>query len=373
MIEGLYIHIPFCDNICSYCDFYKMRAKDELKEKFIYYLIKELHLKKEYLLDLKTIYIGGGTPSSLNHHLLEQLFIELTNLINFNQIQEFTIEANPCDINQGFIDLIKKYHLNRISLGIQSFDNQALKVLGRTHNHNTAISALKLLKNNQFDNINIDLIYGLKTDSFKRVKKDLQIAKKLGVKHFSIYSLIIEEKTLLSYLQKKGQFKRLDDSNDAKIYYKMVKYLQRHKYYQYEISNFSKQNYKSLHNLIYWHNNHFVGIGPSASYYIGDTRYTNINNLNEYFKGLDEGKLVYLEENRLTDSQKMIEEVLMGFRKTCGIKISDFKMKYNQSIFEAFPKIHELIEEGLINQKNDSLYVPQNKLFLLNAILVAIM
>lgn len=372
-IEGLYIHIPFCDAICSYCDFYKMRAKDELKEKYIKYLIKEIYLKKEYLPDIKTIYIGGGTPSSLNHNLLEKLFTELKNLIDFNNIIEFTIEANPCDINEDFINLIKINHITRLSLGVQSFDNNVLKQLGRQHDSHRAIESLKLLKQLNFNNVNIDLIYGVKSDTFTRVRKDIKVAKKLGVKHFSIYSLIIEQKTLLAHLESKGKFTRLDDANDSKIYYKMVKYLKRHKYHQYEVSNFCLENYQSIHNLIYWNNNYFLGLGPSASYYYNETRYTNINNLEQYFVGIDQEKLNFLEESKLSLSEQMTDEILMGFRKVQGLNILEFERKYNKDVFEVFPKIYDLINQGLIKQKKEYLFVSQDKLFILNAILVAIM
>lgn len=373
MIEGLYIHIPFCHDICSYCDFYKIRAKDELKVKFIHYLIKELKLKKEFYHNLKTIYIGGGTPSSLDHELLEELFKTLHELININNIEEFTIEVNPTDINEKFIHLLKKYQVNRISLGVQSFDSKTLNILGRNHTSNQAIEALKLLQRYQFDNISVDLIYGLQSCNFKRVKKDIDITIKYGVKHFSIYSLIIEDKTYLGYLQKNNQFMRLDDNKDAIIYEQIVRYLKSLDYVQYEVSNFSKEGYQSQHNLIYWNNNNYVGVGPSASYFIGNTRYTNINHLNKYFAGIDSSVLCFLEKIDLNKEQMMLDEIMMGLRKTTGINKGNFFKKYQVSVLEAFPKLKNLIKEGIIIEEENYIYVKNDKLFILNAILVAIM
>lgn len=373
MIEGLYIHIPFCNVICSYCDFYKMRAKSIVKEQLVDYLIEELYLKREYLNDLQTIYIGGGTPSSLDHNLLEKLFKSLDSLIDSTKIKEFTIEANPNDININFINLIKKYKINRLSLGIQSFDRQTLQILGRNHTEEEAINALSLLQKENFPNVNIDLIYGLQTDTFARVKNDIDIAIKYNVKHFSIYSLIVEEKTLFGYLSKKNQFQRLDDLIDAKIYEQLVDYLQINGYLQYEVSNFAKIGYQSIHNLIYWNNNHYIAVGPSASYFIDNTRYTNINNLQKYFDGVKNKDLCFLEKRHITKEDQMIEEVIMGFRKVEGINKKVFYKKYGISILEAFPKINNLIRKGIIIDNNDFVHVRKDKLFVLNAILVSIL
>ncbi|HHU55821.1 MAG TPA: radical SAM family heme chaperone HemW, partial [Acholeplasmataceae bacterium] len=199
-MEALYIHIPFCRKICTYCDFYKMVAKDSVKTKYVEYLLKELRLKKDLLNDLKTVYIGGGTPTALPLNLLDFFLYHLTKEIDLNSVIEFTIEANPSDITKELVNVLTKYNINRVSLGVQSFNDEKLKFLGRDHDEKTIKKAIKTLQRGGLKNINVDLIYGTPNDSFRKVKKDLKKIINLGAKHISTYSLILEKKTILYHL-----------------------------------------------------------------------------------------------------------------------------------------------------------------------------
>ena len=374
-ILGLYIHIPFCDHICSYCDFNKMIAKNEKKEKYISSLIKEAEHKINNFKDLKSIYIGGGTPSSLSFDLMERLLNKLSELINLNQIREFTMEMNPNDITDDnikkWIDLFNKYHINRLSLGIQSFNNKKLVYLKRNHNKKIAIHALDLLHNNNFDNINCDLIYGFKKDKYKNIIKDMKIAIKHHVKHISYYSLILEEKTILYDLFKKGNEIEMDEDKEADIYNKIYKYLSKKHFMRYEISNFSIPGYESYHNLLTWNNLHYEAIGISASSYIENKRITNIKKIDEYINYVNKNEFdkIIKEFNILSKEDIIYEALILGLRKNNGINLNDFKLRYSEDLLSYYPNINHLINENILEINDGNLRIVCDKIYLENAII----
>lgn len=369
-IENLYIHIPFCDKICTYCDFYKMVAKPEVKTKYVDYLIKELELKKHYLLHLKTIFIGGGTPTALGEDLFEKLLKYLNEFIDLNVLEEFSVEANPNDISLSMAKLMKKYNVNRVSLGVQGLHPKKLKILGRTHNEEDVINALKNLKKAKITNINADIIYGVGKETFKEIKYDLDLLIKHGVKHISAYSLILEDKTILKKLYDEKKFFLYDEDEEGKLYKKIIAHLKKKSFAHYEISNFSKKGYESIHNLVYWDNKNYIGVGPSASYYIGNIRYTNVRNLKKYYQGIDSGNLEYAQTVELTKSDMMSEELIMGLRKIKGINLNQFEAKYEISVFNAFPIIKNLMKMEVLAIKDNHLFIPEDKLYLSNEVLV---
>ncbi|HNZ50896.1 MAG TPA: radical SAM family heme chaperone HemW, partial [Bacilli bacterium] len=286
-VRALYLHIPFCSTICHYCDFYKMRAKPEVKVKYIDYLIKEMARWAPLHPLITTVYIGGGTPSALPLPLLQKLLSALHDYWDLSHVLEFTIEANPGDITADFLTLISKYHINRLSLGIQSFNENKLKLLGRQHTREEAILALKLCHQYQLENVNVDIIFGVPTESFSILKSDLQQAISHHAKHISLYALILEEKTVLAHWQAKGLFSEMSDDKQSKLYEKAQHYLSSQSYKQYEISNFCLDGYQSRHNLVYWNNEPYLALGASASYYLAQTRYTNPHHLERYFHGVN--------------------------------------------------------------------------------------
>ena len=347
-----------------------MVAKDSLKEKFITYLIKELDLKRDYLYNLKTIYIGGGTPTALPIPLLEKLLKYLNQFINLEILEEFTIEANPNDITVELAKLLKKYHINRVSLGVQGLTKEKLATLGRTHTKKDVITAIKNLKKVKITNINADLIYGVGNETFKDLKKELKTLIHLGVKHISTYSLILEEKTILKKLYDEKKFSLYDEDSEKELYQKIIKYLKKKKFIHYEISNFAKKGYESIHNLTYWNNKNYIGVGPSASYYLGNIRYTNVKNLEKYFQGIDNNFLEYYEKVELSIKDMMSEELIMGLRKIKGININEFQEKFNISIYDAFPIVKKLLDLKVLALKNNYLFIPSDKLYLSNEVLV---
>lgn len=369
-MKAIYIHIPFCNHICTYCDFYKMVAKKELKIKYIDYLIKELEMKKEYLADIKTIYIGGGTPSSLPITLIEKLLQALSNYISLDQVEEFTFEANPNDITLELATLLKKYQVNRVSLGVQSLNAKILKILGRKHDKKTVYHAIQLLRSVGLTNINADLMYGIGKERFWTVKKDIRRLIKHKITHLSAYSLIIEEKTIIGRQLALGKFKPMNEAKEANIYRKLCNYLTTHNFIHYEISNFCHSGYQAKHNLFYWDNLNYIGIGAGASFYIDNIRYTNIMNLKEYFDGIDKKELNYLETTKLTEDEQMSEEMILGLRKLEGVKKEVFKTKFGIDIYQKYPFLSDLISKSLIIDDTVFIKVPIDKLYLINEVLV---
>lgn len=368
-VKALYIHIPFCDHICIYCDFYKMIAKEKEINKYINYLIKELEMKKQYFSDLETIYIGGGTPSRVNLDDLQRLFDKLNELIYLNNIKEFTFECNPKDINLDLISLFKKYNVNRISLGAQTFNNKKLQTLRRNHTDKDIIKAIKLLQDNNIDNINCDIIYGLSTDTVTLIKKDLEKLLELHIPHISCYTLIVEEKTILNHMIKEFNYKPLSDDEEALIYDYITTYLEKSDYSHYEISNYALSGKESKHNYTYWMNENYIACGAGASYYIDNVRYTNINNLNKYYQGIDENKLIYLEEEKVSYEDNIFNEIMLKLRTIKGIDINEFEKKFNKSIFE-FKNLEKNINNGNLILENNILRINPQRFYISNSIIV---
>lgn len=373
-IESLYIHIPFCDHICIYCDFYKMIAKVDEKERYITYLIKELHLKKDLLKNIKTVYLGGGTPSNLPINLLEKLFIELNKFIDLSLLKEFTIECNPIDINQNLINLIKKYHINRVSLGVQSFNDLKLSYLKRNHTKEIAINAIKNLQENDIYNINCDFIYGLNlkdqfVDNIEIIKNDLDIAISLNIPHISAYTLIIEDKTILNKFIKENKYQEMNGDIEADIYDYINQFLKDNNYQHYEVSNYALEGYQSTHNLTYWNNDYYLGLGANASYYYDNTRFTNINNLKLYYQGIDNLNLVYSFKEKLNKDDIMYEEVMLGLRKNMGVNKNNFFKRFNCDIISVYNNISKLIENKILVDDGENIFVREDKMYILNEIL----
>ena len=356
-IESLYLHIPFCNEICSYCDFCKMYYNEKFVDDYLNELEKEIdkRYKKE---PLKTIYIGGGTPSSLSIKQLEKLF-SITNKLNIKKEYEFTFECNISDINIELLQILKQNKVNRISIGIETINEKFYKLLNRYNNKNEIIDKIKQVKE-YFNNINIDLMYAFQNQTIEDLDKDLDFFKELEVPHISIYSLILEENTKL-YINKT---KPIEEELESNMYYHIIDYLNSLGYEHYEISNFAKKGYESIHNLTYWNNDKYYGFGLSSGGYIDNIRYTNTRSLNNYLKG-DYIK----EEDIITKEIDMENEMILGLRKTKGIKKDDFFSKYNFKMEEKFDIIN-MIDKKLLEDREGYIRIPKEKLYLSNSILI---
>ena len=356
MIHSVYIHIPFCNDICSYCDFCKMYYNSNLVDKYLKELKKEIKLKYNNEI-INTIYIGGGTPSSLNIEQLKYLF----NIISIFKTDnlEYTIECNIENIEEEKLKLFKKYGINRISIGIQTLNNKYIKYLNRHHDKKMVIDKINIVKK-YFDNINIDLIYAIPSETLKELDNDLDIFIKLDIPHISTYSLIIEENTKL-FINKE---KNIDEDLDFKMYKHICNKLKENNYNHYEISNFSKIGYESKHNLVYWNNLEYFGFGLGASGYINNCRYENTRSINNYLKGN------YILNIHKLDKKETIEnEFILGLRKIKGINKLDFKNKYNIDI-ENIETVKELLNQNKLIDDGYYIFINEKYLYTSNNILI---
>ena len=356
MIESVYIHIPFCRKICSYCDFCKMFYNDNYVNNYLDALHKETRKYDNEI--LKTIYIGGGTPSCLNIEQLNKLF-DITSVFKLDNNYEFTMEFNIEDIDEEKLILAKNNRVNRISIGIETINKKFFSLINRNNCEKDIVEKIKLCKK-YFKNINIDLMYAFPNETMSDLKKDLDFALSLNVQHISIYSLILEENTKL-YIDK---VKPILTELESDMYYYLVNYLEKNGFNHYEISNFCIDGFESIHNLNYWNNNEYYGFGLGASGYLDGIRYTNTRSINSYIKGD-----YVLDKEKISDKIKMSEELICGLRKTRGVSKLDFKKKFNVELESVFD-IKMLIDKGLIKEDNDYIYIPKEKIYISNSILI---
>ena len=356
-MKSVYIHIPFCNTICSYCDFCKVFYNKELVNKYLKSLENEIYNKyKNELLD--TIYIGGGTPSSLSIDELEYLLNILTKL-KLNSNYEYTIECNFDSINEDKLKLFKKYGINRLSFGIESIIPKNEKILNRYNDKEKIVNIIKKSRELGFNNINVDLIYAIPGEDLKDLEKDIDFILSLDIEHISTYSLIIEEHTKL-YID---NVNNIDEDKDYEMYSFICNKLKKNNYNHYEISNFAKKENESKHNLCYWKNNHYYGFGINASSYIDDSRITNTRNMNKYINNNIEESI-----QNLNDYDKMSYEMILGLRLIEGVNKKEFLNRYNTNIEDVF-NINKLLEEKLIIDNGEYIYIPEDKLYISNSIL----
>ena len=360
MNQSVYIHIPFCRKICSYCDFCKMNYNSIFASKYLGALNAEIKDKYEGE-EISTLYIGGGTPSCLSTSELEGL-CKIISIFKLEEDYEFTFECNIGDINTDLLILLKNMGVNRLSISVESFDKDNLELMNRSCTFDEAYSKMKLCREMGFDNINIDLIYALPNEEFKTLKKDIDLALKLNPDHISTYSLILEDNTLLKI---KG-YQNIDEDLDYKMYNYIIKKLTEKGYIHYEISNFAKLGKESRHNLNCWNNNEYYGFGLGAAGYFEGVRYQNTRNLTKYING------EYILENELvTKESKMKYELMLGLRKLKGVNIKEFHDKYKENIQNVFD-LNELMKNKDLILKDNYLFINPKKIYLMNEILLKI-
>lgn len=358
-MRGLYIHIPFCKHICNYCDFPKhIASKDEEIDKYIDFIINDIDNYKLFFNSVKTIFIGGGTPNILSNKNLIKLLTKINN--TFKNVIEFTIEANPEFITDEQAKIFKKYNINRVSLGVETFNNDDLIKLNRHHTKEDAIDAINILRNNGLKNINIDLIFAHPYDTIDKVKNNIDIIKNLDLNHISYYSMILEEKTVFNHMLKTNKLKLIDEDTEALMYETVIDELKALGYHHYETSNFAKEGFESKHNLLYWNSCEYIGIGAGASGYLDSVRYTNSFGMKKYYEGVKITEKISLEE-------KKKEFLMLGFRKIDGIKISDYQKRFDSNIFEDF-NFDKLLKKKLINISDDVISLTKQGIMLANEV-----
>ncbi len=328
-MAGIYIHIPFCKQACNYCDFH-FSINHELKEKVTVAILKEMELQKDYLSSepIQSIYFGGGTPSLLSKQELQQIFNRLHQLFNIENSAEITLEANPDDLTAEKIAELQSCGINRLSIGIQSFYNKDLRWMNRVHTAEQAESAVKLSQDMGFNNISIDLIYGLPHSTTDEWEENLNKAFELNIQHLSCYSLTVEPRTPLAAFIKKGKVQDLKEELIATQFELLMKTAYENGWIHYEISNFCRENYYSKHNASYWTGEKYLGLGPSAHSFNGLTRQWNISNNHKYLIALKDEKVPFKVES-LSITQQFNEYIITSLRTMWGTDLEKIKNRFN--------------------------------------------
>ena len=365
---SLYIHIPFCKQKCLYCDFPSYSGKEELMEKYIKALQKEILDKaKDYVIN--SIFIGGGTPSYLDELSLENLLITL-NELNLKDDIEFTMECNPGTLNKTKLGIMKEYGINRISIGLQSTKNSILKKVGRIHNYEEFKSNYFLARDMGFNNINVDLMFGLPDQTIEDWRVSLCEIAKLKPEHISAYSLIIEEDTCFYELYNQGKLKLPKEEEERNMYLLTKEILNKYDYHQYEISNYAKEGKECFHNKVYWKCNEYLGVGVSASSFINEKRIKNIDSIEGYIKNINKEEDIteIVHVNNIDDD--MEEFMFMGLRMMEGIEINEFKKRFNIDINDVYGEIIEKnVKEGLLICSEEKLYLSSKGIEISNYIM----
>ncbi|MEK4486526.1 radical SAM family heme chaperone HemW [Psychrobacillus sp. FSL H8-0484] len=356
MVRGVYIHIPFCHQICNYCDFNKFFFHNQPVDEYIESLGKEMALWTDDLKKAKieTIFIGGGTPTSLSLEQLERLFTLIHMYIPMEQVIEFTSEANPDEITLEKMQLMRKFGVNRLSMGVQTFDQDLLKVLGRTHSNEHVYEVIEFAKQTDFPSISIDLMYGLPNQTMEQWKASLQEAFRLKIPHISAYSLLVEPKTIFYNLLSKGKLSLPGEDLEAEMYGYLLDEMKQNSYLQYEISNFSLEGKASQHNLLYWNNDEYIGLGAGAHGYVNGVRYSNHGPLKKYMQTIDSGEKPLMMQKEVTQIEKMEEEMFLGLRKNAGVSLERFEERYGQTLPQVYgEQLEELLRKELIKMENN--------------------
>ena len=360
--SSVYVHIPFCTQICYYCDFSKVFIKNQPVDAYLQALIREF--ERYDIKQLRTLYIGGGTPTAITAQQLDYLLTNLTKNLDLSVLEEFTIEANPGDLTEDKIEVLKQSAVNRVSLGVQTFNDKQLKQIGRSHNEAQIYDTIASLKEAGFDNISIDLIYALPGQTMSDVKENVAKALALDIPHLSLYSLILEHHTVFMNKMRRGKLNLPQEDLEAEMFDYIITELEKNGFEHYEISNFTKPGFESRHNLMYWDNAEYYGVGAGASGYIAGVRYRNQGPIQHYLKAVSEGN-ARLSEEVLTKEEMMEEELFLGLRKKSGVSIAKFEERFGISFEERYGQVvAELRQQGLLVPDDEMIRMTKKGLFL---------
>lgn len=373
MARGIYIHIPFCHQICNYCDFNKFYFKNQPVDEYIDALGKEMALTvekyPESFAKIETIFLGGGTPTALSPEQLTRLLSLIRTYIPMDHVEEFTSEANPDELSEAKMRALYDGGVNRLSMGVQSFDQDLLKKIGRTHSNAHVYETIALAKEVGFQNISIDLMYGLPGQSMEQWKDSLEKAFALKLPHFSAYSLIVEPKTIFYNQYAKGKLKLPTEDLEAEMYDVLMQEMEAHGLHQYEISNFAQEGFTSVHNKIYWENDEYAGFGAGAHGYLNGVRYSNHGPLKKYMDSLEIGELPIVHEHEVTDTEKREEQMFLGLRKTDGVPHIVYEEKFGESMHVRYDQVIEkLVTEGLLEEDQNGIRLTRKGRFVGNEV-----
>ncbi|MBC1411138.1 oxygen-independent coproporphyrinogen III oxidase [Listeria welshimeri] len=367
--SAVYIHIPFCEHICYYCDFNKVFLEGQPVDEYVDLLIKEMELTaaKGPIAPVDTVFVGGGTPTTLNEAQIARLCTAIQDILPLKKDIEFSFEANPGDLSLSKVQTMQDHGVNRISMGVQSFNNELLKKIGRIHTVKDVYQSVENMRKIGFENVSIDLIFSLPGQTEADFKDTLKQAIDLDLPHYSAYSLIIEPKTIFYNLMQKGKLFLPGQDAEANMYDLLLNEMEKNNRKQYEISNFSKEGFQSKHNITYWSNEHYYGFGAGAHGYIGDTRYSNFGPIKKYMEPLQENQLPTFQQKELTLKEKMEEEMFLGLRKVDGVNKIHFKQKFGQNLDTTFVKaIEKTTAKGWLENNQENVALTRSGRFLGN-------
>ena len=373
-MAGIYIHVPFCKTRCIYCDFYT-RTDMSSKHKYISAICDEIELRKDYIGDeiIETIYFGGGTPSQLTKDDFEQIFASIYRNFKVSADAEITMEANPEDLNDKYLQMIREFPFNRLSIGIQSFDDSELLFLKRRHSSQKAKEAVKSAKYSGFNNISIDLMYGLPNQTLDIWNKNLKEALALDIQHISSYHLIYEQGTRLYRLFTLGDVKPVEEDLSVEMFSTMIDTLSLAGFEHYEISNFAKNKLYSKHNSSYWLGKKYLGLGPAAHSFDGQNRAWNIPSISKYTEGINLRKLP-LDIEYLDKNTRYNDFILTGMRTMWGVNLKELESLFGSQRKEyCLKNVRKYVNQGFVSQSDDKLKLTREGIFISDGIMSDLM
>ncbi|MGJ9381681.1 radical SAM family heme chaperone HemW [Salipaludibacillus sp. CF4.18] len=372
MPRSIYVHVPFCEQICHYCDFNKFFLENQPIDEYLALCEKEMKLTQEKFPSqdkIETIYVGGGTPTSLSTEQLKRLLLSIKSHFPLADPVEWTVEVNPGSADKEKLAMLKEIGVNRLSIGAQTFDPKLLQAINRDHKTSDIERTVHMSREAGITNLSLDLMFGLPNQTMAQWESTLKEACDLPIEHISAYSLKVEAKTVFYQMHRKGQLSLLPQELEADMYEKLREVLQINDFQQYEISNFAKNGLKSEHNLTYWNNDEYYGIGAGAHSYVNGVRRANNGPLPKYMKALRQNALPYLEEHEVPVKEKMEEQMFMGLRKLEGISSETFYERFSLGIHDVFPDVIDSLKaNSLLEEKNQFIRLTDKGLLLGNEV-----
>lgn len=373
-MAGIYIHVPFCKTRCAYCDFFSTTLHD-MKSRYVDALCQELVMRRNYLHDapIGTLYFGGGTPSQLSESDFHSIFNQIEKVYGLEACEEITLEANPDDLTDDYVEMLTTLPFNRISMGIQTFHEPTLQLIGRRHTAQEAIEAVRRCQQHGFTNISIDLIYGLPGETLEQWKEDLLMAFSLKVQHLSAYHLTYEQGTRLWQMLQRKEICEVDEDTSVELFRILCEEMQKAGYEHYEISNFALPNFRSRHNSAYWHEVPYLGCGPGAHSFDGDSREWNVSSLPKYIEALEQGQRNYEQET--LDKDTRYNEFIMTRLRTCeGFSLNDLQQRFGQAYHDyCLHLATPYMRQGLLLQKENTLRLSREGIFVSDDIISDLM
>ena len=373
-MAGIYIHVPFCKTRCAYCDFFSTTLHD-MKSRYVDALCQELVMRRNYLHDapIGTLYFGGGTPSQLSENDFHSIFNQIEKVYGLEACEEITLEANPDDLTDDYVEMLTTLPFNRISMGIQTFHEPTLQLIGRRHTAQEAIEAVRRCQQHGFTNISIDLIYGLPGETLEQWKEDLLMAFSLKVQHISAYHLTYEQGTRLWQMLQRKEICEVDEDTSVELFRILCEEMQKAGYEHYEISNFALPNFRSRHNSAYWHEVPYLGCGPGAHSFDGDSREWNVSSLPKYIEALEQGQRNYEQET--LDKDTRYNEFIMTRLRTCeGFSLNDLQQRFGQAYHDyCLHLATPYMRQGLLLQKENTLRLSREGIFVSDDIISDLM